>query len=331
MKLGFVTTVASGGLRVRALWPARELQKLGFDVGWCQKTFPTPGECDVLIVHRPLGNTANLHAIQEQRAAGTRVIAQEDDDLHDLPDRFMNGLLDDIDDLIKAHDTACFVADTLIVSTEPLAAVYSNPRGAQIVRNYLPTDFAPKRFQRNGNDPVRVGWTGWLGTHEHDIRWIAPARDELLDGAIFTSVGDLRTAPFLCENTARAERFPATDDQTEYYHLQSRADVGIVPLAPTVRLNTGKSWLKALEYMALGIPVVATNLPEQARLITHGVNGFLADTPEEFAGYVQKLVRDEERRRTMSVLAQQRANELWIDQHIQEWVEAIEIAAAIPA
>ena len=114
------------------------------------------------------------------------------------------------------------------------------------------------------------------------------------------------------------------------YKFMARADIGIVPLLPC-KFNEAKSNLKSAETLLTGTPVVATDLPEQRRVIRHGYNGFLAKTPKEFASYVQMLVNDPVLREDMSRAAAESAQELWLEDHIEEWEEAIGAAVSVPA
>src|SRR5581483_1896423 len=56
----------------------------------------------------------------------------------------------------------------------------------------------------------------------------------------------------------------------------SEIDIGVYPL-PRVEFVLGKSGLKALQYMALEIPTIATRIGANTDIIDHGKNGFLAE------------------------------------------------------
>jgi glycosyltransferase involved in cell wall biosynthesis len=68
----------------------------------------------------------------------------------------------------------------------------------------------------------------------------------------------------------------------------SRFDIGLYPL-PDEEWVLGKSGLKALQYMALGIPTIATAIGTIFRIINDGQNGFLVNTDEEWQVQIRKL------------------------------------------
>jgi len=68
-------------------------------------------------------------------------------------------------------------------------------------------------------------------------------------------------------------------------------DVGIMPLTDT-EWARGKCALKLLQYMAAGVPVVASPVGVNADLIRHGENGLLASTPEEWETALRSLRDD---------------------------------------
>src|SRR5262249_39883458 len=66
-------------------------------------------------------------------------------------------------------------------------------------------------------------------------------------------------------------------------------DVGIMPM-PDNSWSRGKCSLKALQYMAMGIPPVCSDVGANRELIRHGENGFLAATPQDWLKYLGILV-----------------------------------------
>ena len=60
-----------------------------------------------------------------------------------------------------------------------------------------------------------------------------------------------------------------------------RFDIGVMPLSDDQWAN-GKCGFKALQYMALGIPAIASPVGINNEIIDEGINGFLCKTEEEW-------------------------------------------------
>jgi glycosyltransferase involved in cell wall biosynthesis len=71
-----------------------------------------------------------------------------------------------------------------------------------------------------------------------------------------------------------------------------RFDIGVYPL-PDEEWILGKSGLKALQYMALGIPTIATNIGTIQRIIRHEENGFLVSSDKEWKETIISLIKDQ--------------------------------------
>lgn len=83
----------------------------------------------------------------------------------------------------------------------------------------------------------------------------------------------------------------------ESYEVEviSRFDIGVYPL-PDEQWVLGKSGLKALQYMASGVPTVATAIGTIFRIIESGRNGMLVNTPEEWERALSDLISSQELR-----------------------------------
>lgn len=73
-------------------------------------------------------------------------------------------------------------------------------------------------------------------------------------------------------------------------------DIGIMPL-PDSPWERGKCGYKLIQYMACGLPVVASPVGVNREIVAVGTNGYLADSDEAWIKCLYKLVRDETRRR----------------------------------
>ena len=78
----------------------------------------------------------------------------------------------------------------------------------------------------------------------------------------------------------------------------SRFDVGVMPL-PDEPFERGKCGYKLIQYMACGIPVVASPVGVNRQIVRHGESGFLASTAEEWIQALQLLHGDVALRKRM--------------------------------
>jgi glycosyltransferase involved in cell wall biosynthesis len=318
----FYASQRYGGGVVRSFWPAEELARRGWRV-LAEDIPPSNGDWGTVVIHRPL-DAGRKDNVAELKAHGARVLVDEDDDLNRVAES-KNSIAAEVwdEERRRKHDDAIRASDGVIVTTDALAELYG-PLAPEVhmVPNALPAWVGRQKFHKMPRDTsVRVGWTGIIRTHLADLEWIRPVAQWMLEGATFTTVGDVKTSVVLQVNSP-VERFPWQMHIKEMYHHMARADIGIVPLLPS-EFNRAKSYLKALEFMMLGKPVVVTDLPEQRKLVTNGVEGFLASSPEDFAERVRQLVRDSELRQRMAKAARERAQGFTLEARIGDWEKAL--------
>jgi glycosyltransferase involved in cell wall biosynthesis len=81
-------------------------------------------------------------------------------------------------------------------------------------------------------------------------------------------------------------------------------DVGVYPLEDS-QWVLGKSGLKAIQYMAFGIPTIATDVGTTSQIIKHRENGWLVKTEEEWLEGLQVLIENQELRRKLGTKARE--------------------------
>jgi len=143
-----------------------------------------------------------------------------------------------------------------------------------------------------GRQPV-IGWIGspmtdhYLTLINDPLRRLAEESGArlCLVGATPGALGDLA-----------AERHAWRED-TETGHIAG-FDIGIMPLADTP-WERGKCGYKLIQYMACGKPVVASPVGVNRDIVEHGVNGFLAETPQEWTDALRRLADDPDLRRRL--------------------------------
>ena len=93
-------------------------------------------------------------------------------------------------------------------------------------------------------------------------------------------------------------------EQTEVAAMAS-FDIGIMPLLDG-SFERGKCGYKLIQYMACGLPVVASPVGVNREIVEHGVNGFLAETPEQWEQALQTLLADPGLRQRMGQAGRQK-------------------------
>jgi glycosyltransferase involved in cell wall biosynthesis len=170
-------------------------------------------------------------------------------------------------------------ADLLTVSTDQLARRYGSHGRCVVIRNSIDDDWLD--LPRLG-DGRTLGWAGSPVNHADDLTatrgGVAMALDDHRDWH-FMCVGGGEHVKAVQKGLGLSELPEATDWRPLELHglLICALDVGIVPLSDSV-FNAAKSWLKGLEYAALGIPFVASDVPEYRRLKEEFGLGSLADS-----------------------------------------------------
>src|SRR3954453_17573906 len=77
--------------------------------------------------------------------------------------------------------------------------------------------------------------------------------------------------------------------------LEKQLDLGIMPLSDDA-FQKGKCGLKLLQYMAAGLPTVASPVGVNAEIVQNGITGLLAQTGSDWHQALADLVGDEQKR-----------------------------------
>lgn len=99
-------------------------------------------------------------------------------------------------------------------------------------------------------------------------------------------------------------------------------DIGLYPL-DSGPFNDFKCGFKALEYMALGIPVVASNVAANRDIVIDGQTGFLVDSANDWLVAIETLVGDPGRRQRMGASGRQRMEQGFSIPYVADLLETI--------
>jgi len=141
------------------------------------------------------------------------------------------------------------------------------------------------------SEPITIGWSGSHSTSQY-VHLMEPVLLELLKRGLKFKMLVIGDPDFkFANNSIPLETIPWTRD-TEVADLK-RIDIGVYPL-PDDHWVYGKSGLTALQYMALGIPTIATDIGTIRRVISDGENGFLVKSTEGWADAVERIAHSQD-------------------------------------
>jgi glycosyltransferase involved in cell wall biosynthesis len=148
----------------------------------------------------------------------------------------------------------------------------------------IPTTIDTEKYAVVKKDPapeiVTIGWSGSYSTVQH----LDTLRDVLRELAKEENYKLRVIGTPTYELSGVDVEAVEWRSATEIEDLQE-IDIGLMPL-PDDKWSKGKCGLKALQYMALGIPTVCSPVGVNSTIIQNGENGFLAESKTE---WIEKL------------------------------------------
>ena len=186
----------------------------------------------------------------------------------------------------------------LVVAGNPYLARFARSAGAPWVE-VVPTTVDLTRYETieaQGSTEAQsqpcVGWIGQRTTADF-LYPLAPLFERL------TATGLGRFAAIGIDTQALGLPMASVpwSESSEVASIQG-FDVGIMPLLDGP-FERGKCGYKLIQYMACGLPVVASPVGVNAEIVEHGVNGFLANSPQEWEDALTTLLTDPALRQRM--------------------------------
>lgn len=187
-------------------------------------------------------------------------------------------------------------ADLVTAGNAYLAAYATDAAkpAVEIVPTVVDTDVYDASPRLGSEGTCRIGWIGTPGTWGDCVQPFLPVIRGALEnaGAEILAVGAGDAARDIPDVTVRdwAETREVEDTR--------EMDIGIMPLPDTPWMR-GKCGYKLIQYMACGLPVVASPVGVNAEIVEHGVNGFLADSERDWQEALETLIGDPDLRHRM--------------------------------
>ena len=234
-----------------------------------------PVEEDLLLVQR---KTYVPGPVSRLRREGRRVVFDMDDAV-DLPPPGKAAGEAAMGRYRRNFEATVSQADLVLCGNRTLAERVPHDR-----TELLPTAIDTRRFHPGALTETRAKSLGWVG-YSDNLPYLESLAEPLRE--LSGRHPDLR----LIVVADRAPRLEGVRVEYRPWRIENEVScfegigVGLMPLANTP-WTRGKCAFKAIQYMALGIPAVASPVGMNAEVIRDGENGFL---PRDPAGWVDSI------------------------------------------
>ena len=217
-------------------------------------------------------------------------------------------------------------SDRVIAGNEYLAAYARRFNDAVTVIPTVvdTTRFVPRAdaFSANGSSGDRALTVGWIGspTTASYVQGLTRVLQRVAERHGFVLRISGPNDPLDVPGVVTDQPAWRLDREVELFNT---CDIGVYPLADD-EWSRGKCGFKAIEFMACGVPVVASAVGVNREIVKDGVNGFLASTDDEWIEKLGRLLSDRDLRRRLG-----EAGRRTIDERYSLRVHAPALAATL--
>lgn len=186
---------------------------------------------------------------------------------------------------------------TLVIAGNEYLAERARTAGAkrvEILPSVVDADlYAPASVRTSG---FTIGWIGSPVTAPY-LEQVHPALEMLTSGDQ-AKVSLIGAGDAIKWKNANVQILPWREED-EIQNIQ-QFDVGIMPLVDEP-FERGKCGYKLIQYMACGLPVIASPVGVNRQIVEHGVTGFLAESEQDWQKALIFLRENPEKRRKMGM------------------------------
>lgn len=227
---------------------------------------------------------------------------------------------------VKAHYKVALIckwAHTVVVGNSYLAAYAAQfNKRVVLIPTVVDTEhmFIPAKDEADcvDNSPIVIGWTGSHTTLPY-LESLEPVLEQLANTNQFSLMVMANKPPNFKKLPCQ---FIPWTEEAEVAQLQ-RIDIGIMPL-PDDEWTKGKCGFKAIQYMAVGKPAVASSVGVNAEIIDDGVNGFLCASHEDWFKALSYLLNHPETAKSMGAAAREKMVQNYsLKKAGSEWVSTL--------
>jgi len=228
------------------------------------------------------------------------------DDAIYLPDVQGDDPITKLKKLIKESEVKAIlrVSKCVIVENEYIKKYVSRfcPRIYKIPGPIDTDRYTAKKAYRTGD--IVVGWIGSPATTPY-LHMLDDVFKQILENDSDVSIHLIGAGKYSLDGY-ELKKIPWSAEN-EIEELQ-KFDIGVMSM-PDNKWTRGKLGCKMLQYMALGIPTIASDTITNREMLEDGVNGFLVKTEEEWVQAIKKLIDSPSLRRDIGFRGRQTIEE----------------------
>ena len=189
-------------------------------------------------------------------------------------------------------------AASLVFAGSPYLIDYAKNKNTNLV--YVPTVVDTELYllkkHTNSNERLVIGWIGSPSTTKYLQALISTIADS--SGGKKIKLIAIGATPFPIDDVRCEVEFRKWSEETEVSDMLE-CDIGIMPLTDTP-WSRGKCAFKLIQYMACGLPVVASPVGANVKVVTEDV-GILASTPQQWREAFETLAASPDLRARMGI------------------------------
>jgi hypothetical protein len=203
----------------------------------------------------------------------------------------------------RRFEATARILDHVVAGNEYLATIFRE-QGCQV--SVLPTVVDPDHYMVKRHELTSTPRLVWIGSHStiQYVRNFLPALEmaaRQVPGLKLVTIADAT----VFSKVIPVEQM-SWSEETESASL-CRGDIGIAP-TPLDPWTMGKCGFKIVQYMASGLPVIASPVGANAELVRHGTSGYLAtDASADWVARIVELAQDVDLRSRMGKAARELA------------------------
>lgn len=266
---------------------------------------------DIIFIQREALFLGTSYVEKRASKSGAKVIFDFDDSIWLADTSPGNKKFEWVKNPLKFFDNVSYVHQ-VIAGNAYLASTANVLNKTLIIPTTIDTNFHKPQGIKKADTTITIGWAGSISTLKH-FETLLPVLLKLQE-----EFGDKIRVKLMGQKVYSHPQLKTIS--VNWSHNQEVAilnsfDIGIMPL-PDDEWANGKCGLKALTYMACGIPTIVSAVGVNKEIITHGETGFLATTEDEWLELLRQLIIDPDLRTQLGKAGLKRVQEAY---SVEKW------------